>query len=726
MTAVRDDAVIYVGAERPNVAHLRQRPPLAEAAVVALAFGVAWLGEHHITMMPVWAPWDFSWPTFLGAGWTLLWFLRGLHRTDTSERMPRWRIGCFVIGFTTIYVVLLTRFEYLAQHMFFLNRVQHSVMHHFGPFLIALSWPGPTIARGMPVLLWRCSESGPVRWVLRGLQQPVLAVLLFEGLLILWLIPPVTFRAMFDWRLYEIMNTSMVVDGLLFWFLVLDPRPKPPAPIGFFSRAALAFLIIFPQIAVGTLIGLSQHELYPNFSLCGRVYSQISPLLDQQIGGLVLWVPAGMMSALATIVIMRRLFLHDVPESPETNMAPPRGGNSMKLRAALPVAVIGLLLAAPIPSRAEIPEGKIKIGILQDLAGPFAEETGNGGIVAAQLAASDFATEHLKGDAEILPGAANRSTETVLSQVRDWLDKEHVAAVLSSAGPLVNQQIAPMMEQRHRTLLVAATGASTAGALCSPNAIVWGAGPSARARALVQALLPRDGKRWVLLGDRSPNGLADQSALREAVTEAGGQLAGAIDDVASGADLSETQAKIAAADPQVVVLTEDDGDLVDALRRARTTSPSYHATFAASHGSIADIDRAGLAAAAGFVVVAPFYWDTNAATRQFAQRWDGRMPGSHVDENAAEVYAATRSFLHAAKAVDDVDADKVGAELRRMPIKDTLFGTVSIRADGQVVHDLPVYRVRPAGQIQRRWAYYESVATVPGATAFPPEACRKP
>ncbi len=310
--------------------------------------------------------------------------------------------------------------------------------------------------------------------------------------------------------------------------------------------------------------------------------------------------------------------------------------------------------------------------------------------------------------------------------MRDWLDKEHVAAVVSSAGPLINQQIAPMMEQRHRTLLVAATDTNLSGALCSPDTIVWGAGPSARARALVQALLPRDGKRWIVLGNRSPASLADQRRAARCRYAAGGQLAGAIDDVASGADPGKTEAQIADADPRVVVLTQSDGDLVDALRRTRTSSPSYHATLAASHARIADIDATGLASATGLVVVAPFYWDNNEATRRFAQRWDGRMPGSHVDENAAEVYAATLSFLQAAKAVDDVNADKIGAALRRAPIKDTLFGTVSIRADGRVVHDLPVYRVKPAGQIQTRWAYYEIVATVPGAAAFPPEACHKP
>ena len=146
---------------------------------------------------------------------------------------------------------------------------------------------------------------------LRVLQRPVLAVVLFEGLLILWLIPSILFRAMFDWLLYGIMNASMVIDGLLFWFFVLDPRPVPQASIGFFPRLALAFLMIFPQIGIGTAIGLARYDLYPSFSLCGRVFPDIGPLVDQQIGGLVLWIPTGMMSAFAAVLIMRRMFMYE-------------------------------------------------------------------------------------------------------------------------------------------------------------------------------------------------------------------------------------------------------------------------------------------------------------------------------------------------------------------------------------------------------------------------------
>lgn len=306
--------------------------PWAELAVVAFAAVIARVVATHPSLLPPWAPWNFCWPGFLAAGFALLWFLRGLYRAPAAERMPGWRCACFLVGFAAIYAVLLTRLEDLAEHMFFLNRVQHAVLHHFGPFLIALSWPGATMARGMPAWAARGLSARPIRMLLRPFQQPLVAACLFEGLLLFWLIPPVTFWAMLDWRLYDIMNASMLVDGLLFWFLVLDPRPNPPAPIGFLARLAAGFLIIFPQILIGTSIGLARHDLYPTFSLCGRVYPSIGPLLDQEIGGLVLWEPTSMMSAVAALVVMWRLFHYEDALSGRAPAAAARYGESKPVR----------------------------------------------------------------------------------------------------------------------------------------------------------------------------------------------------------------------------------------------------------------------------------------------------------------------------------------------------------------------------------------------------------
>ena len=143
------------------------------------------------------------------------------------------------------------------------------------------------------------------------LQQPFLAAFLFVGLVYFWLIPPIHFRAMIDVRLYAVMNWSMVLDGLLFWCLVLDPRPKPPARISYGIRAALAFGVMFPQIVLGAVIAFSRRDLYPYYDLCGRLFPSIGALTDQRIGGIVIWIPPAMMSALAVLLVVNNLRLHE-------------------------------------------------------------------------------------------------------------------------------------------------------------------------------------------------------------------------------------------------------------------------------------------------------------------------------------------------------------------------------------------------------------------------------
>jgi len=294
------------------------RGPLAQREdaagyVTVLAVGglLSWLSLDRPALAPAWAPWDFSWSEFLAASLTLLWYLRGL-ALQAPEMRPRvWRRVVFLVGVGAIYAVLQTRFDYMAQHMFFLNRVQHVVMHHLGPFLIAVAWPGTTIWRGMPDAVRRLLASRPLAVVLRILQQPVLAPILFVGLFYFWLVPVIHFRAMLDARLYALMNWSMVVDGILFWSLVLDPRTKPPARLSFGARAALSCAVMFPQILLGAVITFSARDLYPFYDLCGRLYPSIDALDDQHIGGIISWIPPAMMSVVGILLVLNALRLHE-------------------------------------------------------------------------------------------------------------------------------------------------------------------------------------------------------------------------------------------------------------------------------------------------------------------------------------------------------------------------------------------------------------------------------
>jgi putative membrane protein len=281
-----------------------------ETVVIVLFASAAllwWLCKWHPSLLPFWAPWEFSWLQFLTIWLTAWWYLRGLALTAAAERPSLARTLSFLTGMSVVYAMVQTRFEYLAEHMFFLNRTQHIGMHHLGPFLIALSWPGATIRLGMPSTVRHLTEHPLIATAVNIVQRPVLASVLFVGLVAFWLIPSLHFYAMVDPRLYSIMNWSMVVDGILFWCLVLDPRSKPPARASFGVRATLAAIVMFPQIFIGAIIALSSHDLYPFYDLCGRIYPAIKASTDQVIGGLIIWIPAAMMSVVALLLVVNSL-----------------------------------------------------------------------------------------------------------------------------------------------------------------------------------------------------------------------------------------------------------------------------------------------------------------------------------------------------------------------------------------------------------------------------------
>ena len=293
----------------------RDRPDRTELfawATVLLTGGVlSWASATHPATIPAWAPWDFSWPIFGALAAALWWYARGLTRTPAAARPAGWRQACFLAGMLLLYTVLQTRFVYLSQHMFFLNRLQHLAMHHLGPFLIALAWPGATIRRGMPAWVRGIIDSRAMRRTMWVVQQPLIAAALFVGLIALWLEPDIHFAAMIDPRLYAVMNASMVIDGLFFWCLVLDPRPAPPARTGYAVRMAIVVGVMFPQILMGSTIAFTQQVLYSYYDLCGRLYPSVNATLDQHLGGLVVWIPAAMMSVIGFFVVLVHFRLHE-------------------------------------------------------------------------------------------------------------------------------------------------------------------------------------------------------------------------------------------------------------------------------------------------------------------------------------------------------------------------------------------------------------------------------
>jgi len=302
---------------------------VAGAAIACGGWALAWLSRDHPAALPAVAPWEFSWPEYLAAAFGVWWYARGLWRSPSAHR-PAWgKRFLYLIGVGMIYAVLQTRFLYLSEHMFFLHRVQHLVMHHLGPFLIALAWPGAVLARGMPGWARRLAFSRAARRLCASVQKPVLAAVLFAGLVFLWLYPPLHFRAMVDARLYALMNWSMVVDGILFFVLVLDPRPVTGTGLSLAGRIVLALSVQIPQVALGGVLAAAPADLYPWYDLCGRIFPGIDATTDQQLGAFVILFPGGMMSALAALILFARLWRAEQAAAGDTALAALGGGAAL-------------------------------------------------------------------------------------------------------------------------------------------------------------------------------------------------------------------------------------------------------------------------------------------------------------------------------------------------------------------------------------------------------------
>ncbi len=253
-------------------------------------------------------PWEFS-PVliaaFLASG---VLFVRGtrVHRVTVARQVLFW------VGLVLLYISLHTRVDYYAERLFFAHRLQHLILHHLGPLLIMGAYSGQVLRAGLPMrarLALRDFLQSPAgRLTQAVLTNKYLVPFLFVFLVVVWLIPSVQFYSMLDWRLYRLMNWSVVISGFMYWNLILDRRPSPPAVMSPGARILSPVITMVPQMIVGAVITFTEYDLYPIFDLCGRAIPGMSAVTDQAIGGLTMWVLAGfievfgLLFALATMM----------------------------------------------------------------------------------------------------------------------------------------------------------------------------------------------------------------------------------------------------------------------------------------------------------------------------------------------------------------------------------------------------------------------------------------
>lgn len=257
------------------------------------------------TLLKWLVPWEFSWLFLATYVLACVLYVHGSARL----RVSRGRRLSFWIGMAMIYVSLHTYFDYYAEHEFFMHRIQQLLLHHLAPLLIIASYPGTALRAGLAlplrVRLRALQRTWPVRFTSAVLLNPAFATIAFVAFILVWLIPQMQTLAMLDWRIYRFMNWSMVVSGFIYWWLVLDHRPRPPGRMTPGLRVLSPGITMTPQILAGAIVTFSKTDLYPIFEICGRAFT-FNVLTGQLVGGVIMWVPAAIIESIGGLLALRQ------------------------------------------------------------------------------------------------------------------------------------------------------------------------------------------------------------------------------------------------------------------------------------------------------------------------------------------------------------------------------------------------------------------------------------
>jgi branched-chain amino acid transport system substrate-binding protein len=401
---------------------------------------------------------------------------------------------------------------------------------------------------------------------------------------------------------------------------------------------------------------------------------------------------------------------------------------SWKVFAQVGAAAAALVLSispGPGPGKAEaadagISDGVVKIGVLGDY-GSGRDLGGPGSVTAARLAAEDFHNEVLGKPIQIIAADHQNKPDIAVGIAKKWFDVEQVDAVTDLAVSSVGLAVAGLATQSNRSALV--SGAATSdltGPNCSAVITHWADDTHALSAGLVSEVSARVAKDWFIVAVDYSFGSSMLRDATSALSVTGGKLLGSVRYPFNTTDFSSFLLAAQASGAKVVALASTGADTVNAVKQTQEFGlQAGGQTIVGMLTFIADVHAMGLKIAQGMYVASEYYWDDDDASRAFAQRFftiEKRMP----TKLQAATYAAVHHYLKAVQSAGSDDAKAVNAEMRRLPVD--FFGRPAhIRADGRVIYDLSLYRVKSPAASRYPWDYYDKISTIPGDKAFRPE-----
>ena len=393
----------------------------------------------------------------------------------------------------------------------------------------------------------------------------------------------------------------------------------------------------------------------------------------------------------------------------------------MRVVASVAVFLTGLILSAA-PASAQISDGIVKIGVLNDEAGPYATLAGSGSRVAALMAVEDFGAAAKGMTVEIVFADHQNKPEVGARIARQWYDAEKVDAIVDVPTTSVVLAVNQIAREKGKVLLVSSGGTSDlTGKACTPNSIHWTYDTWALAHSTGKALVKSGGDTWFFLTANYAFGHTLERDVETVVQENGGKVLGKIRHPFPTSDFASFLLEAQASQAKIIGLANAGKDTTNAIEqgtRLGIVQGGQH--FAGLLVFLSDVHGLGLNKAQGLILSESFYWDLDDQTRAWSARFARRHWGAMPTMGQAGVYAAVLHYLKAVDALKSDDGTRVVAKMKALPTDDPLFGKGTIRQDGRKVHPMYLFEVKKPSESKGPWDFYKLRATIPAAEAFRP------
>jgi len=369
-------------------------------------------------------------------------------------------------------------------------------------------------------------------------------------------------------------------------------------------------------------------------------------------------------------------------------------------------------------AHAAMSDNVIRIGVLNDRSGAYADLGGEGSVVAAKMAAEEFGNSIGGAPVEIVSADHQNKPDIGLGIVRRWFDTEKVDAVADISNSGVGFAVTALAKERNKIVLNASASSDFTGKACTRTSFQWVYTSYTNGYGLARALTAQKLDSWFLITVDYSFGRAFAADMRHAVENGGGKVIGEVRHPLNTADFSSVLLQAQASGAKVIALANAGADMTNSVKQAAEFGITRGQALVAPTVFLTDVDAMGLAAAQNLQFVTAYYWDRDAESRAWANKFfekTGRMPTM----TQAGVYSAVRHYLRAVQAANSDDGLAVAAKIRELPVADS-FARGTVRTDGQFVHDMYLARVKTPAASSRRWDYYDIVATIPAEQAFRP------